>query len=409
MKIQLTSFFVLLLSVQVFAQIKFDAGYIINKENQKKECLIKNYDWKNNPSTFEYKFDETDGIHFGTTKDINAFCVYNGSKYVRAEVRIDLSSSDLNNLTTTSSPQWNNDTLFLKVLIEGKASLYSYESKSLLRFFYSIDKTEFQQLIYKEYLKDNSEILKNNGYRQQLWNDVRISNSSDSFNNMMFTKTQLTKYFNKFNQLNPIAQNKENLPVTSIEKTTKNLLSFKIKPGICPSSLQLSNVYGTVVLNYIFPKSYRLGMDVEYTIPYWRNKWCITVEPSIEYLSTPVKEYYREVEDKLYSFSVDYQTINIPIGIRYYLFLNEKSKLFFNGYIVYDLKTKFSLNDKLTNDDKNLYYNFGIGGGYEYRSLSVELRYYTQNQIYNNNFWFARYNRLFLNIGYRFLDIKNKK
>ena len=41
-----------------FAQISFEKGYFINNANQKTNCLIKNQDWKDNPTEFEYKLDE---------------------------------------------------------------------------------------------------------------------------------------------------------------------------------------------------------------------------------------------------------------------------------------------------------------------------------------------------------------
>lgn len=38
-----------------YAQIIFENGYFINELNQKVECFIKNIEWRNNPTEFEYK------------------------------------------------------------------------------------------------------------------------------------------------------------------------------------------------------------------------------------------------------------------------------------------------------------------------------------------------------------------
>ena len=43
-----------LIVTESFGQIKYEKGYFINNENKKIECLIKNKDWKNNPSEFSY-------------------------------------------------------------------------------------------------------------------------------------------------------------------------------------------------------------------------------------------------------------------------------------------------------------------------------------------------------------------
>lgn len=40
------------------AQIRFEPGYFIDTANQKTECFIKNVDWKNNPTRFDYKLSE---------------------------------------------------------------------------------------------------------------------------------------------------------------------------------------------------------------------------------------------------------------------------------------------------------------------------------------------------------------
>jgi hypothetical protein len=410
MKYYLTAIIIFLISVPAFTQIKFDPGYLINEKDEKIECFIKNNDSRYNPTEFEYKIKETDSIHKGNLTDTKEFSVYNNFKYVRAHVKIDLSSCNINDLTTSGTPQWSDETVFLKALVEGKANLYSYEGKSVLRFFYSTDMGEIQQLIYKEYLWDGNNIGKNNGYQQQLWNAVKLKNNDlNSLSNMVCTKNQLQKYFVKYNQQNSALQKTETAAPKIIEKTKVNFLALRIKPGICNSTLKLSNVYGTLHINYKYTNCYCAGLDVEFTIPYWKNKWAVTVEPSFALISSKKQQYNYEVEHKIYTIGVNYQQINIPVGIRYYMFLNDKSILFLNGYMVADLFTKFSFSDNQVSDYKNLNYNFAIGGGYQYKNISAEIRYYTKKEIFNNDYWVADYNKVFFLIGYRFLDCKRKK
>ena len=44
------------LSLSVVGQIFFEKCYIINSANQKKECFIKNVDWRNSPTYVEIKY-----------------------------------------------------------------------------------------------------------------------------------------------------------------------------------------------------------------------------------------------------------------------------------------------------------------------------------------------------------------
>ncbi|NQX83980.1 MAG: class I tRNA ligase family protein [Mycoplasmataceae bacterium] len=46
------------------AKIKFEQGYFINNQGVKIECLIKNTDWRNNPSNFLHKLSEKGDINF---------------------------------------------------------------------------------------------------------------------------------------------------------------------------------------------------------------------------------------------------------------------------------------------------------------------------------------------------------
>ncbi|MCF6349229.1 MAG: hypothetical protein L3J20_13195 [Flavobacteriaceae bacterium] len=87
---------------------------------------------------------------------------------------------------------------------------------------------------------------------------------------------------------------------------------------------------------------------------------------------------------------VDYKSIEIPIGIRHYLFLNDESKIFINAtYILnYALNStiKFEVGQDLEIKPKNYY---AIGMGYEFNnSLNIEFRKgFDQNILSQYAFW----------------------
>lgn len=152
MKKKLLFILTIILTTHCFSQISFESGYYIDNSNQKIKCLIKNIDWKNNPTQFKYKLTKTSDAKEITIKSVKEFGIDNVSKYIRCSVNIDKSSEYLNKLSNDKEPLFNEEELFLKVLIEGEASLYHYsEDGNLKRFFYDTQNTNIKQLIFKSY------------------------------------------------------------------------------------------------------------------------------------------------------------------------------------------------------------------------------------------------------------------
>ncbi|HQC06926.1 MAG TPA: tRNA modification GTPase, partial [Kaistella chaponensis] len=102
-KISVFSFF--LFSMFAFSQIHFEKAYFINNNDLKTECLIRNVDWRNSPTTFEYKTDANSEVQKGDIKNVKVFEIYNEAKYTRATLNIDQSSDDLNQMSTKYEPE----------------------------------------------------------------------------------------------------------------------------------------------------------------------------------------------------------------------------------------------------------------------------------------------------------------
>ena len=123
------------ITVRAFGQITFEKGYIIDNNNRKVECLIKNSDWKNNPKEFDYKLSDNDSPKKGNLSTIKEFSVPGVMKFIRVDTKIDRSPMDESVLSDSINPDWSSERLFLKVLVEGKASLYFYQEDLFWRFF----------------------------------------------------------------------------------------------------------------------------------------------------------------------------------------------------------------------------------------------------------------------------------
>lgn len=387
-----------LMSAQIsFAQIIFEKGYIINNNNERIDCLIKNYDQKNSPTEIEYKTSGNSEPQKAGIVSIKEFSITGYSKFIRVETNIDRSSSELSKLTNKSSPEWSYEILFLRVLIEGKASLYSYEDKTTYRFFYSSSAdTSIRQLIYKEYLSDDDKyLLTNNWFRQQLWNDVRHENASiSSVENIQYSESALKKYFKIYNDSNSSATKEY------IAKATKSPLRLKFTSGFTLSSASFS-VTDTPYKNTEFDKEidYRLGIEGEYFLPVNKSKWSIVLEPSYQHYSSQSENYLGDAE-------IEYQSLEFPLGLRYYVFINEKFNMFTNAFYVFNSGLNF--NSAIT-----FYYQgakpiiidtkscLAFGIGVNYRRLSSEVRINSTRTIVGRYTYHSEYQVASFIIGFR--------
>ncbi|HAT70169.1 MAG TPA: tRNA modification GTPase, partial [Flavobacteriaceae bacterium] len=194
-------YFILLIGYNSYSQSDFEKGYIINNSDNKTSCLIRVSDWFSSPINFEYKLTEESKPIKITTKSIKEFSSLNNFKYERQTVDIDRSSDQIKKLNYDNTPKFIEETLFLEVLVEGKATLYKYEEGNLIRYFFKTENQQIEQLIYKRYKSTiNSSIKENNQFKQQLYTSLSTSNRSvSSFENIDYTQRDLLKIFEEFN------------------------------------------------------------------------------------------------------------------------------------------------------------------------------------------------------------------
>src|SRR5690606_21684320 len=98
MKNQLLLILITILSFNCYSQISFEKGYYIDNNDQRINCLIKNVDWKDNPTEFEYKLSENSAPEKASIKLVKEFGVDNISRYIRTTVNIDKSIDNVNSV-----------------------------------------------------------------------------------------------------------------------------------------------------------------------------------------------------------------------------------------------------------------------------------------------------------------------
>lgn len=106
------------------AQMIFEKGYFINNAGVKTSCYVE--DAKKTPEELHYKIQsDTEEILSKNITEIQEFGIDSSMTFRRFKVRIDRSSDDVNKLGKSKSPVFSEETLFLKLLVSGEASLYA--------------------------------------------------------------------------------------------------------------------------------------------------------------------------------------------------------------------------------------------------------------------------------------------
>ncbi|WP_243349382.1 PorT family protein [Parabacteroides sp. FAFU027] len=400
-----------IVTINCFGQSYYEKGYFIDNKNIRTDCLIKNSDWLRNPTQFKYKLSENGEIQEADIKYVKEFGIANYYKYIRANVNVDISPSELKNISTDKNPVWQNKQLFLKVLVEGEASLYYYfGSKIDDRFFYSCKDSVIKQLIYKEYLYDTDHTAYNDSFRIQLKKDVHCSFDSDiELANMTYTKSDLAKYFIDYNTcIDPTYKVPE-------RKRSKGEFSLALAAGLAYSSLSVSNddrTYVNTDFGGKFISTYSL--ELEYILPFNNGKWGVVLSPAYQ------SSFHNEKQDGFKSTTINFESVDLALGIKNYLFQNYNTKFFVdcsvNSLLNYCIDSKVGYKVNTSKDFSYLYMteaynpNFILGAGLEYKNLFVSLKYYTPQNILTRYFsWDSRYDKISFNIGYKILRIKGGK
>ncbi|WP_162127716.1 PorT family protein [Flavobacterium phycosphaerae] len=381
----------LFFSFQLFAQKNFVKGYFIDNGGKRTECLINNANWDSNPDEIEYKLTESDIIKKATILEVKEVGAENEYSFKRFDV--DISKSQAKVLTDDRNFIYERKTVYLKEIITGNATLYSYFQDGRLKFFFSYDNKLPIQLEYKEF-KFYNEILTNNNYKQQLFNSLKNGTVTESdIANLEYKSSSLIAFFIKYNGLD---KNQAN----SNKKVFKGKVDYNlyVKAGIQKSSFS-ANSHNSYIGDFKFKDATDLRYEVEFEmiLPVSNKSWSIFVDAyTITYKDELTRSFGKVV--------FEYQTIEIPLGVRYYFSLNDKSKLFINlgPQFAIPLKSDFKM-DQFQDVYGNFNYpfNFHYGIGFNFNNkFSLAINSMTKRNLMEDKGWDTNFKNYSLTLGY---------
>lgn len=218
--------------------------------------------------------------------------------------------------------------------------------------------------------------------------------SESDFTNLEYRKKPLTEIVLKYNE----ADGKIATDFSKKQNTSK--VSVKVIAGIGLATIKSHDYY------YNFRNydgnglSYRIGFEIEAKLPFNNNKWALFADPNFNFLKD-------DGNTKLFTVETEYNYLQLPFGLRHYMFLNTSSKIFLNGGFALHIPTASTItyiasnNSKVSIDlEKSTTVFTGIG--YEKNKISAELRYNFRYTISNNPIYTVQHSLASLVFGYKF-------
>lgn len=408
--------FALFTSSFVKAQVNYEEGYIITDDGAQLNCLIKNEDWRYNPGEVQYRLSTEEDVITGKLSNTSEFSIPGQFKYIRAEVDLDRSSNRTDRLSTQKQATFSKATLFLKVLLEGEFTLLEYRDGILERYFYRDEQGEITPLVYKKYLNEDGMVDNNNRYQQQLYNLLKCQElSQNQFTSLRYEASSLEKLFIQYHECSGYEY------ITNKQKKKQGEFKLTAIAGVNYNNIEVVNGFqlsnSTTSLDATI--SPRLGLELEYLLPFNRNKWAVFLQPTLNmYNSEKSKE---EAPNQNYDLYIDLTYIETILGFKHFMYFNPEQNMYIlaganldtylNTDVYYFTGEGTSPYPSLANGDMSPVMGFSLGLGYSYKKLRLDLLTGIGKKIRGDSYLRGDYDLDFeakkfmisLNLGYRLL------
>ncbi len=367
----------LLLISTASAQSIYEAGYFIDNDGNRKECLIKKLAWRENPTEFEWKKNISSNPKTEKIEDIKEFSVGEEFRFKRYILEFDLNGDTLGRSTKSKDPNLRIRKIFLRLILKSKASLYQYSENGVHRFFYTDPTAVYPELLlYKVYYKPDEtkkpgkKIIQqeNNTYQEQLKQKINCRNQDVS--KLTYTQRDLKRYFKKYNECkgNKIEYNIRK----KINQTRIGIIAGADLTGFSHlSDIAVGGANEEVSYSEVFAPRY--GIYIETFIPFSKVDLSFFLESTYKAFSTTGTD---PIVSNL-TYELDYKNINIAFAPRFHIYLSPKFELFLEGGVSVDFDIGTESTAFAENEIENVTTNYFYGGGFGSGRFKIGYRQYT--------------------------------
>ena len=388
----------------IIAQTTYEKGNYIDNTGIQIDGYIKNIDWKDNPVSFEFsKTSDGQNSISKTIQQVQAFEITGISLYERHRVNIDRAPQEINNLGYNRNPEMKEETLFLKVILNGENKLYRYRDNNTLKFYYKKGAQDINALVYKRYLTNDQALAQNNYYQQQLLNEFKCdSGKLPSPSSVQYTTGDLFNFFQKFNACSGV----QNVKVD--QRTKEAAIQITAVAGMNANSYS-TNTASRTPIDFGSSTSPVFGVEFEYIMPFYNNKWSIFSDirfasfESEKIVESPIILGMQLPSQKV---TLEYASVDFALGFRHYFFLNDTSKIFVNLSYAVEISSDSDIDYERFGDiNADLSVGtYGLGIGYTYKDIRMEARFNGTKNHFGKAFatGSSEYNSFMLTLGYSF-------
>ena len=200
----------------------------------------------------------------------------------------------------------------------------------------------------------------------------------------------MTAIFVKYNQL------KTEIFTDHTKQQNKSSLHLKALVGVNSTSIDFENISNRATFEFDTKATLKFGLELEAILPFNNNKWSLFLQPNFQTFKSEGKRLNVKTE-------IDYKFIEIPIGVRHYFFLSDKSKLSLDaGYslsFAMDSHMKYGTSETPLKKSSNYF----AGIGFDYKSYGIEARYGFNRGLTKNAAFFGNHTTIGIALKYKFL------
>lgn len=379
-----TLFAVLFFSIQAMAQGQ--AGYFITSDGQRTEGFFKTSNFYD-AETLEFRKADEQNFAKLAVDDVTEYGIIDQFKFRKFTV--------------------DNTPIFLNVVIEGNATLYSHYDN----YYYAVAGKQDEPVKLERIASRGREARKpeNNKFREQLKQDVSCPTSTINFDRLQYKESDLTKVITEYNECTGAMQ-------VGYKNSTAKVtpVYFTLFAGLHNMNYKIENMSTP----YEDSNTLSAGLGVEGAYRFGNTGLEAFVKIEFEHFSTTVKKSFPAAigYDTNY-FDINTTVFSIFIGPRYNFILNANNKLFIDaslGVTVpfghlnesvenYDGTTTTVQPRKEHDLDTALCGNFGIGYTYK-NTYGIAVRYETNREFFNTDTtgYTGKFSRIGVNLRYTF-------